>query len=188
MERTFIRRNPRSYSDFVSPAGTLFVIVRKRNRRKGRTKKENGRVEKFLLIHAGFTVRGAFEKVGRNYLRKKEKEKTAKNPLYEEVVISLREMESGVSQNEAYEHFEKRCNVFEITRFTGLLIRAVKRGSSSLGEELKEESRKATLARQELVRRKGETAGTRLYFPMILFLLIVMVMILYPAFSSLSSI
>ncbi len=141
-----------------------------------------------MLIHAGFTVRGAFEKVGRNYLRKKEKEKTAKNPLYEEVVISLREMESGVSQNEAYEHFEKRCNVFEITRFTGLLIRAVKRGSSSLGEELKEESRKATLARQELVRRKGETAGTRLYFPMILFLLIVMVMILYPAFSSLSSI
>ena len=106
--------------------------------------------------------------------------------IREEVLISLREMESGVSQKDAYEHFEKRCNVFEITRFSGLLIRAVKRGNTALGEELKEESQRAVLAKQELIRKRGETAGTKLLFPMMLFLLIVMIIILYPAFTSLS--
>lgn len=139
-----------------------------------------------MLIRAGFTPRGAFEKVGTNYLKRRETEKSGKEILYEEVITSLREMESGVSQKDAYEDFEKRCNVFEITRFSGLLIRAVKRGNAALGEELKEESKRASLARQEIIRKRGETAGTRLLFPMMLYLLIVLIIILYPAFTSLS--
>ena len=180
---------------FVPLGVGLFLFgdrIEERERAKQRTEELKSAYPEFalkiaMLIRAGFTPKGAFEKVGRNYLKKREREKTRKNPLYEEVVMSLREMESGVSQKDAYEHFEKRCNLFEITRFSGLLIRAVKRGSTSLGEELREEGRRASEAKQELVRKKGETAGTRLLFPMIMFLLIVMITILYPAFTSFSA-
>ncbi|MBR4581436.1 MAG: type II secretion system F family protein [Lachnospiraceae bacterium] len=173
----------------------LFFFGDRLEERENRKKREEELKESFpefalkisMLIRAGFTPKGAFEKVGRNYLRKREREKSRREILYEEVVISLREMESGVSQKDAYEHFEMRCNVFEITRFCGLLIRAVKRGNTSLGEELREESRRAVAAKQEQVRKRGETAGTKLLFPMMLFLLIVMIIILYPAFSSLTS-
>lgn len=139
-----------------------------------------------MLIRAGYSPRGAMEKVAGNYLKKRKGRVGPEDPLYEEVVMALREMESGTSETEAYEHLEQRCGVFEISRFCGFLIRAVKRGAAGLGEELKEESRKAVSAQKEIVRKKGETAGTRLLFPMMLFLLIVMVMILYPAFESLS--
>ena len=166
-------------------------VLEKRENKKKREEELKNSFPEFalkvsMLIRAGFTPKGAFEKAGSNYLRKREKENAPKDVLYEEVLISLREMESGVSQKDAYEHFEKRCNVFEITRFSGLLIRAVKRGNTALGEELKEESQRAVLAKQELIRKRGETAGTKLLFPMMLFLLIVMIIILYPAFTSLS--
>ena len=140
-----------------------------------------------MLIRAGFTPRGAFEKIGRNYIKKQQREKTIKNDLYEEVVYSIREMQSGTSEKDAYEHFEKRCGVFEISRFSGLLIRAVKRGGSGLSGELKEESNRAVAALRESVRKQSEKAGTKLLFPMVLYLLIVMVMILYPAFETFSS-
>ena len=116
-----------------------------------------------MLIRAGFTPRGAFEKIGRNYIKKQQREKTIKNDLYEEVVYSIREMQSGTSEKDAYEHFEKRCG------------------------ELKEESNRAVAALRESVRKQSEKAGTKLLFPMVLYLLIVMVMILYPAFETFSS-
>ena len=140
-----------------------------------------------MLIQAGFSPRSAFEKVGRNYRKRRERDGIPRNVLYEELITSIREMESGVPETESYERFERRCGIFELTRLSGLLIRAVKRGGSSLGEELQEESVRASNAQKELVRKKGETAGTRLLFPMTVYLIIVMIMILYPAFSTLSS-
>ena len=129
-------------------------VLEKRENKKKREEELKNSFPEFalkvsMLIRAGFTPKGAFEKAGSNYLRKREKENAPKDVLYEEVLISLREMESGVSQKDAYEHFEKRCNVFEITRFSGLLIRAVKRGNTALGEELKEESQEKRADRSD---------------------------------------
>ena len=179
---------------FIPVSVTLFVMGNKiEEKEKIRQRKENLKksfpefaMKISMLIRAGYSPRGAMDKVGKNYLKKSTTHGGEGDPLYEEVVMALREMESGTSETEAYEHLEQRCGVFEITRFCGFLIRAVKRGGMNLGEELKEESRKAVSAQKEIVRKKGETAGTKLLFPMMMFLLIVMVMILYPAFESLS--
>lgn len=180
-------------------AGGVLIFVflfRKKMEEKERKKRRREEMKKSypefamklsMLIQAGFSPRSAFEKVGRNYRKRRERDGIPKNVLYEELITSIREMESGVPETESYERFERRCEIFELTRLSGLLIRAVKRGGSSLGEELQEESIRASNAQKELVRKKGETAGTRLLFPMTVYLIIVMIMILYPAFSTLSS-
>ena len=54
-------------------------------------------------------------------------------------------------------------------------------GLGTILESLREESRKANEEKRNLVKRKGEEAGTKLLFPMILLLGIVMVLILVPA-------
>ena len=134
-----------------------------------------------MLIRAGFSPKASLERMANGYPGRKKK-----SVLMEEVITTLREMESGVPEIQAYENFAARCGLLEVIRFSGLLIRDIKRGSSCLSEELKEESRKAMEAQKEIIKKRGETAGTKLLFPIMLFLLIVMVIILYPAFTTIA--
>ena len=133
-----------------------------------------------MLIRAGFSPKDALEAIGRE--RSKEKNRA----LQEEVRMTLREIRGGVSEIAAYERFGRRCELAEYRRFSGLLIRDVKRGSATLAEELKDEGRKAAGAMRESARKKGERAGTLLLFPMMLFLIIVMVMVMYPGFMAIA--
>ena len=173
----------------------LFILapkVEQRERKKSREEKIRKEFPEFalkvsMLIRAGFSPKSAFEKMDRGY-RKNRKTSKKKSVLMEEVNTTLREMESGIPEIQAYERFAERCGMLEVIRFSGLLIRDIKRGSSCLSEELKEESKKAMNAQRALVRKRGEVAGTKLLFPIMIFLLIVMVIILYPAFTTISAI
>ena len=140
-----------------------------------------------MLIQAGFTPRGSLERIGKRYLAQCSRGERTVNPLYDEIIVTLREMGSGVSEKTAYENLGNRCNLPEISRLCSLMIRSIKRGSDSLGAEIRSEGQRAVMAKRELIQKKGEVASTKLLFPMMLFLLIVMVMILYPAFHSFSS-
>ncbi|MBR6093403.1 MAG: type II secretion system F family protein [Lachnospiraceae bacterium] len=140
-----------------------------------------------MLIQAGFTPRGSLERIGKKYLSQCARQDRRTNPLYDEVIVTLREMGSGVPEKSAYEKFANRCNLPEISRLCSLMIRNIKRGSENLGAEIRAEGQRAVTAKRELIRKKAETASTKLLFPMMLFLLVVMVMILYPAFQSFSS-
>lgn len=178
---------------FLIGAG-LFLFGPQIEKREKKKERSEGLKEEFpefvrkisMLIQAGFSPKGSFERVAKSYLQKKKREKYS-SLLMEEVLVTLREMESGVSEITAYEHFASRCEMMEAIRFSGLMIRDIKRGSSNLSEELKEESQRAVNAQKEIIRKKGEVAGTKLLFPMMLFLLIVMVIILYPAFTTIVS-
>lgn len=139
-----------------------------------------------MLIQAGFAPKAALEKIGKSYLQRKTQQKGKANLFYEEILCTLREMQSGTAETEAYERLGKRSRLMEMVRLCGLMIRNVKRGSGGLADELKEESRRALNARQEMVKKRGEVAGTKLLFPMMLFLLIVMVIILYPGFVTIA--
>lgn len=176
-------------------AGVFFVFGRQverkeeEKRRREEYKKEYPEfaLKMSMLIRAGFTPRAALEKIGKGYSARKSVQKGKKNPFYEDILTALREMESGISEIEAYERLGKRCNLMEMIRFCGLMIRNVKRGSVGLADELKEESRRAISAKREMERKNGEVAGTKLLFPMMIFLLIVMVIILYPGFTAIAA-
>lgn len=135
-----------------------------------------------VYLGAGMTLKGAWEKICVDYERGKKSR--GKNPVYEEMKIACQEMKSGVSEVRAYEQFGRRCGVQRYSKFSTLLTQNLKKGSTKLGSLLKEESRLAFEERKNAARKAGEEAGTKLLFPMMLLLCVVMLMILLPAFMT----
>lgn len=133
-----------------------------------------------MLIGAGMTMRQTFEKIAKSYVSNS----IRKRALYEEITVGLRELESGVPERQVYERFGRRCGIRETEKFGNLMSRNLRRGSEGLKNALRQEAREAMEMHKEQIRRKGETAGTKLLFPMLILLLIVMVIIMVPAFST----
>lgn len=141
-------------------------------------------VHKLLLyVGAGMTIRGAFKKIAGDYENSRQKRKRVR-PGYEEVLYTCRELQGGISEGAAYEHFGKRAGLREYIRLGTLLGQNLKRGNSTLLERLREEAEKSSAESLLQVRRLGEEAGTKLLVPMVLMLAVVMVMIMVPAFGA----
>ena len=143
-----------------------------------------------LLIQAGMSVRRTFQKIASDYqaeCRKTDSEKHTKHTVrhaYEEIVIVCNELDSGVSEAEAYRHFGERCGQIKYRTFSTLLVQNLQKGSRSLTDILERESAAAWEERKRKARISGETASTKLLFPMILMLLVVMAVIMVPAFTA----
>jgi len=133
-----------------------------------------------LFLEAGMTVRGAFIKICRDYY---EKEPDKIHPLYQEMHYSCNELKAGVSESRVYENFGRRTGVQEYTRLCGLLGQNLKKGNTALAKRLKEESQEAVRESMQWHKRQGEEAGTKLLLPMGMMLVMVLVMIMLPAFS-----
>ncbi len=154
-------------------------------KRKKRMQKEYPDVVHKLTLYlgAGMTIRGAFQRMGEEY------ESTARgereeNPVYEEILHACRELRMGSSEGAVYERFGKRTGLQEYIRLCTLLTQNLKKGNSTLLQRLREEADKASLERLQYGKRLGEEAVTKLLLPMVMMLLVVMLMIMIPAFSS----
>lgn len=134
-----------------------------------------------MLADTGLTISGALKRIVGEYGKRKQKKAL---PLYEELLIACREMESGIPEKTAYQNLAKRCSSACIIRFSALLVQYVQSGAAGLKKALKEEAEQALKERKERVRRKGEEAGTKLLLPMMIMLVLVMVIIMIPAFTS----
>ena len=100
-----------------------------------------GLIMKFtLLVQAGMTVRKAFQKISLDYGRKR---KRNPRPAYEEIRIVCYEMESGVSESEAYRRFGERCGQAKYKTFATLLIQNLQKGSRQMADMLERESTEA---------------------------------------------
>lgn len=136
-----------------------------------------------LLIGAGMTVRGAWKKIATDYRQRREREHFTRY-VYEEMLFTLYEMESGIGELEAYQHFANRCHVQRYVKFVALLEQNVKLGAKGFLSELKREVKDAFEERKSTAKQLGETAGSKLMLPMFLMLGIVMVVIMVPSFLS----
>ena len=131
-----------------------------------------------LYLAAGMTIRNTWVKIYEEGKQKKD------NPMYEEMGISVNELQSGISEGLVYERFGERTGLSELIRFTALLSQNLKKGSSKLKELLSEESNSAFIKKKQRAVKKGEEAGTKLLFPMMLLLTDALLMIMVPAFWS----
>lgn len=139
-----------------------------------------GLVMKFtLLVQAGMTVRRAFQKIALDYQRKSSDHIRF---AYEEIVTACREMDSGVSEAEAYRRFGERCGQIKYKTFSVLLIQNLQKGSRRMAEMLEKESMEAWDERKRKARVLGEAAATKLLVPMMMMLAVVMAIIMVPAF------
>ena len=141
-----------------------------------------GLIMKFtLLVQAGMTVRKAFKKISLDYGRKKKKKP---RPAYDEIQVICYEMESGVSESEAYRRFGERCGQAKYKTFATLLIQNLQKGSRQMADMLERESMEAWEERKRKARVLGEAAATKLLLPMMMMLVVVMAIVMIPAFLS----
>lgn len=165
-------------------AALAVIVITAREEQKARAKRYEelmmdypGLLMKFtLLVQAGMTVRNAFRKMAADYKRKKEK-----RIAYEEIVTACYEMESGISEMEAYRRFGERCGHVKYKTFATLLIHNLQKGSRHMGEMLEKESVEAWDDRKRKAKVLGEAATTKLLVPMMLMLGVVMAIVMLPA-------
>lgn len=136
-----------------------------------------------LLIGAGMNVQNAWLKIVKDYRAKRE-ETGKKRYAYEEMLFTVYEMENGVLQTNAYEHFGRRCRISCYTRLSTLISQNLKKGATNLAELLKEEAQEAFEERKHTARKLGEKAGTKLLLPMMMILGVMMLIIMIPAFKT----
>lgn len=136
-----------------------------------------------LFLGAGMTVKRAWRKIIQDY-EASLKDQTPRY-VYEEMKLTLREIESGVPETESYENFGRRCNLPCYLKLGALLSQNLRKGVKGLGEMLHIESLQAFEERKARAKRKGEEAGTKLLLPMFLMLAIVLVIVIMPAFLTL---
>lgn len=145
-----------------------------------------------LLIQAGMSVRRAFQKMGADYSGEIRKEEGKKRRLPgmkvrhqyagEEILLVCHELDRGISEAEAYRHLGERCSSLCYRTFSILLVQNLQKGNRSLADLLEREAADAWEERKRKARVMGETASTKLLFPMLLMLLVVMAVIMVPAF------
>lgn len=138
-----------------------------------------------ILLGAGMTLFSAWNKIATNYSNKRKNNTIQVHPLYEEMLITCHEIESGVGEARAYERFGERCGLHRYRKFCSLLVQNLRKGTRGLVQLLEQEVSDAFEERKNLAKKSGEEAGTKMLFPMMMMFGIIIVIIMVPAFLSL---
>lgn len=170
-------------------AFSVFLVYREREqvKQKERQRREEllreypGMISKFtMLLSTGTTVKNTWEKIVLNY--EAQKEQLGTQIVYEEMLTTYREMQSGVPEAEAYEKFGKRCGITLYVKFGTLLSQNLRKGSKGISDILRMEAIQSFENRKSMAKRMGEEAGTKLLMPMMGMLAVVLIMVMIPAF------
>ncbi|MBR3437536.1 MAG: hypothetical protein IKG97_07270 [Lachnospiraceae bacterium] len=174
---------------FVLAAAAVLVVWRERRKEKIKKRDEEMAFSyaqllgKFRsLLTAGMTTRSAWEKITGDYLKRRKRE--GRKYVYEEMLISVNQLRSGMSEREVYTDFGRRTGQHRYVRFAGLLSQNLRQGISGLTGALDTEMHAALEERKNMAIRKGEEAGTKLLFPMMVMLVVIVICIAVPAFMS----
>ena len=128
-----------------------------------------------LLVGAGETVQRAI-------IHCVERNEDANHPLYAELKRMVLEWEGGHSFQQAFEQFNKRCGVQEVSIFTTTVLLNFRRGGSDFVLALRDLSRVLWDKRKAIARTRGEQASSKLVLPMVVIFMIVIVLLGAPAF------
>ena len=103
-------------------------------------------------------------------------------PIYQEAYQVVIRLQNGEPERYVYEEFGKRTGVQECQRFAAILTQNLRMGSERILEQLEYEAANALEERKARARRRGEEMGTKLLLPMMLQLLLILALVMIPAF------
>ena len=138
-----------------------------------------------LYYCAGMNHRGIWKEICQRY-EQKNYSKKEKRYAYEEMLVTLRELDEGVGEIKAYESFAIRCANVNYRAFINLIEQSVKKGGNRLDVILEEEIHKAYQEENNRVRMSAQEMTTKLLIPMVMMLVIVLVIVMIPAFMSIN--
>lgn len=137
-----------------------------------------------LLMGAGMTLRGAWKKIAEEYEIKRKNNTIPIRISCEEMLYTSHEIEGGIGEGRAYERFGERCRLPRYRKLGNTLSQNLRKGNQGLVDLLETEVEEAFEERKSVAKRYGEEAGTKLLFPMIIMLAMIMVLLLVPAMLS----
>lgn len=170
----------------------VFLVVQERQKKEKQRKDRKEQmlfdypeiVSQFtMLMGAGMTAKNVWKKITADYCGQNERGGRVRD-AYEEMVITLQEMQSGIPEAECYERFAARCGLVPYMKMGALLSQNLRKGAKGTSDMLKMEAIQAMEDRKSRARRLGEEAGVKLLLPMLLMLVIVLVIVVVPAFLS----
>lgn len=138
-----------------------------------------------LLLNAGMTLNRAWAKIGNDYYDYLNTQEGKKQFLYEEMLETLQNINNGISEIKAYEDFGKRCKIPEMMRFTSVIIQNIRKGNDTLVIALQAQASEAWDVRKNIAKKAGEKASSKLLIPMGIMLIIIILIVMMPAFMSL---
>lgn len=152
--------------------------------------------ELVLLLGAGLQVKNIFDLLLEDYEKemeqrsgrakgsKKQEQEDYRAFLMQELCVAKRSLKLGMSEEQVYYQLGRRLRLPCYIKLMMLLEQNVRKGAKGLAAVFEEEELAALEERKNLAKRYGEEAGTKLLGPMILLLLVIMAMIMLPAFLS----
>ncbi len=137
-----------------------------------------------LLLNAGLVFSTAFSKIIEDYesfCYNVKAGQTEKKFLYEEMLeIQKRVEQSNASLIRELKEFSQRCGVREMVRLTAVISDNWNKGST-LAEKLEAESNLLWIGRKKRAEKKGKLAETKLTFPLMILLLVLIMVTIAPA-------
>lgn len=130
-----------------------------------------------LYLGAGLNLRMVFQFLQEDVSHAKQR----KVHLERELLILINQWKAGVSEGQAYEALGRRIGENCYIRLMALLVQNYQKGNEGLLQVLQEEEESAFRERLDLAKKEGEEAGTKLLFPMLLLLVVVMCIVMAPA-------
>jgi tight adherence protein C len=138
-----------------------------------------------LLVNAGETVQEAMLRAVESKALRAEQEKEAVlNPLYVELQQVVNEMRNNRSFAEALQDLSKRCAVHEVSVLVTTMLLNYRKGGGDFVVSLRELARELWDKRIAVARILGEEASSKMVFPMVIILIVVMIIVGAPATMS----
>lgn len=131
-----------------------------------------------LLVNAGLSARQAIERIV--------SERDQNSPLYKELQTALNDIRAGMTEQQAYTDFSERCRTKEITNFVSIMLQNMKIGGGQMLYELKRMGVECWEMRKNVARQLGETASSKLMFPLVIMFLAIIMICMMPAIMELS--
>lgn len=138
-----------------------------------------------VLLGAGMNLASVWTRLAAEYEERQKRGGIVTEPLYEEVYQVAIRLHNGEQERRVYEEFGKKTGVPTCQRFASILTQNLRMGSERILEQLEYEAVQAMEERKNQARSRGEQMGTKLLLPMMVQLLLVLALILLPAFVTL---
>lgn len=132
-----------------------------------------------LYMGAGLSFASSVRRISEDYQKRQRNKK--RKYAFEEIMRMDQLMRMGVSQKEASVFWGKQFQETIYQKLSLTLIQTISKGTREARTLMENTEKNAFLQRVDRVRKEGEEAATKLLFPMIVLLCLVMVLIMYPA-------
>ena len=133
-----------------------------------------------VFIGAGMSIRSAWDCICHDYETSGQKDRYG----YEEMCKANAKLKTGISESKVYRDFGRESKCKQYMKLASLLDQNRKSGVANLKNILALEVVEAWEERKNMALRLGEEASTKLLFPLLMMLGVVMIVIMVPAMSN----